>query len=304
MPDPQTGQLYALLSALSFSFGSVFISKGAKTRKDKGVLFSVFVTMLFSFVIWYVMEAGETQIDNSEQWLSGVFWFVMAGVFAMVFGRTLLYTSIRHLGVTRAGSVKRLNPFFAVICAYIFLSEPISGMDTLGMGAIGVAFGLLIYESRKRAQTVHEGEILSPTYYLWGVGSALAYALANICRKNGLIDFNAPAFGTFISASSGFVFFMIAAIFSTVYRENLRNLFSNINRWLFLSGIFVSAGQIFLFSALYHEKISTVVMINSLEIFIASFLSVVVFRAEVRPELTTYIAAIFATIGVILVATY
>lgn len=304
MPDPQTGQLFALLSAISFAFGSVFISKGAKSRKDKGVLFSVFVTMLFSFVIWILLEADEMRLENSEQWLSGVFWFVMAGIFAMVFGRSLLYTSIRHLGVTRAGSVKRLNPFFAVICAYIFLSEPITHMDALGMSSIGIAFGLLIYEARKRTHTVHEGETISPRLYLWGVGSALVYALANICRKNGLIDFNAPAFGTFISASSGFVFFLLAAIFSTVYRENLKSLFSNINRWLFLSGIFVSIGQISLFAALYYEKISTVVMINSLEIFIASFLSVVVFRAEIRPELTTYIAALFATIGVVIVATY
>ncbi len=304
MPDPQTGQLYALLSALSFAFGSVFISKGAKSRKDKGVLFSVFVTMLFSFLAWLVLESDQTEFDNSEQWLSGIFWFVMAGLFAMVFGRTLLYTSIRYLGVTRAGSVKRLNPFFAVICAAIFLSEPISGMDLLGMAAIGLAFGLLIYESRGRTQIVHEGETLSPAHYLWGVGSALAYALANVCRKYGLMDFNAPAFGTFISAASGFAFFLVAAVFSTVYRENLKTLFSNINRWLFFSGIFVSIGQIMAFAALYHEKISTVVMINSLEIFLASFLSVVVFRAEIRPQITTYIAAVFATIGVIVVATY
>jgi hypothetical protein len=45
-----------------------------------------------------------------------------------------------------------------------------------------------------------------------------------------------------------------------------------------------------------------VVMIASLEIFISSFLSVVVFRTEARPDLETYIAAAIATAGVIAIA--
>jgi drug/metabolite transporter (DMT)-like permease len=302
MSESLLGQLLALLSAFSFAFGSVFIAKGATDRRDKGVLFSVFVTMVFSFVLWILIEAGDTGRATSENWSAGMIWYMLAGVFAMVFGRSLLYTSIRYLGVTRAGSVKRLNPFFSVLCAAVFLSEPITGLDTMGMLIIAIAFGLLIQKSIKGGESAHAGETISPMSYIWGVGSAFAYALAYIARKNGLIEINAPVFGTMISAASGFACFGIAAIFTKTYRDNFRFMFTNLNRWLWFAGLFVSGGQILQFSALYYEKVSTVVMINSLEIFIATFLSVVVFRAERRPDITTYVAAALATIGVIAVA--
>ena len=302
MSESEFGQLLALLSATSFAFGSVFVAKGVRDRRDKGVLFSVFVTMVFSFVLWLLVEGGNTGLNTSTNWISGMVWFVLAGVFAMVFGRSLLYNSIRYLGITRAGSVKRLNPFFGVLCAAIFLSEPVTRLDALGILTIAIAFGLLIYKSMGSAETFHMGEKISPINYAWGVGSALAYALAVIARKNGLIEIHAPVFGTMVSAASGFACFGIAAIFTRTYRDYFRYMFTNLNRWLFLAGIFVSSGQILQFSALYYEKVSTVVMINSLEVFIASFLAVVVFRAERRPDIITYIAAVLATAGVMAVA--
>ena len=301
MSDPQLGQLLALLSAVSFAFGGVFISRGARLGGDKGVLFSVLVTMIFSFVLWIALEGGSLgQAEAGGRW-RGIAWFALAGILAMVLGRTLLYTSIQRLGVTRAGSVKRLNPFFSVLCAYLLLSEPITGWDGIGMAIIAAAFGLLIYRSTARGGSGPRDAHLAPVLYLWGVGSALAYSFAYVGRKNGLAEIDAPVFGTMISAVSGFVFFVIAAAFHPTHRNNLLRIFSNLNRWLFFAAIFVSCGQILQFAALFYEKVSTVVMINSLEIFMGSFLAVVVFRTERRPDAGTYIAAVLATAGVVAV---
>jgi len=303
MSDPQLGQLLALLSAIAFAVGSVFVAKGAKGGGDRGVLFSILVTMIFSCILWLLLEPGNIGQYGSERWWQGVAWFALAGILAMVFGRTLVYASIRYLGVTRSSSVKRLNPFFSVILAYIFLAEAITKWDIIGMCLIAVAFGLLV-SSNTNHDLVSESQNdkLSPAHYLWGVGSALAYAFAYIARKHGIEATDTPVFGTMISAATGFVFFTIAAIFSKTWFDNLRRIFSNLNLWLFLAAIFVSMGQILQFSALYYETVSTVVMINSMEIFIASFLSVVIFRAERRPDIGTYIGAIIATAGVIIVA--
>jgi len=302
MSDPQLGQLLAILSTFGFATGSVFVSKGASGKGDRGVLFSVLVTMIFSCSVWLLMEKEVLAINSGAVWWQGIAWFVLAGLLAMVFGRTLVFASIRQLGVTRSSAVKRLNPFFSVLLAYIFLAEPVTAWDGVGMFAIAAAFGLLLSKSSVAGQIGLPDLKLTPASYISGVTAALAYAFANIARKQGLIDINAPAFGTMISAISGFVFFIIAAVFVKGHRDNLRNIFTNLNRWLFLAAIFVSVAQILLFAALYYEKVSTVVMINSLEIFLASFLSVVVFRTERRPDAGTYIAALLATGGVIAVA--
>jgi drug/metabolite transporter (DMT)-like permease len=301
MSDPQLGQFLALLSTLCFAVGSVFISRAAKSKGNTGVMFSIFVTMVFSCLLWLLLKENSVSKELDASWWRGVAWFAVAGILAMAFGRTLLYASIRYLGVTRSSSVKRLNPFFSVLLAYFFLAEPITGMDGVGMVAIAIAFGLLLYNPGNTPLDNSSDKI--PTiYYLWGVGAALAYAFAYIARKYGVINLEAPIFGTMISAISGFLFFVIAAVFSKTYQDNLRNMFTNLNRWLVLAGVCASSGQILMFSALTYEKVSTVVMINSLEIFIASFLAVVVFRTEGRPDRKTIIAALLATVGVIAVA--
>lgn len=302
MSDALTGQLLALLSAVAFACGNVFISKGSSGGGDRGVLFSVLVTMIFSGLLWLVLEGGSFGTGNPEVWWAGIGWFALAGILAMVFGRTFLFASIRKLGVTRASAVKRLNPFFSVLLAFALLGEPITGLDGIGILSIALAFGLLIRRSLRRGVSDSQSRPPSLGSYGWGVGSALSYALAYITRKYGLLLIGAPAFGTMVSAVSGFIFFSIAAIFVAQYRDNLRNMFRNLNGSLVLAAISVSLGQILLFAALFYEKVSTVVMIASLEIFIASFLSVVVFRTEVRPDLETYIAAVIATAGVIAIA--
>jgi drug/metabolite transporter (DMT)-like permease len=302
--DPLTGQLLALISAVAFAFSNVFISKGASGGGDRGVMFSVLVTMVFSGLLWLTLEGGSLSTSNPDDWWTGIGWFVLAGILAMVFGRTLLFASIRKLGVTRASAVKRLNPFFSVLLALVLLGEPVTGMDGIGIVAIALAFGLLIRRSFQSSAAKVEAQTapLSLASYGWGVGSALSYALAYITRKYGLLLVAAPAFGTMVSAVSGFTFFVIASIFVAQYRANFRNMFRNLNVWLVMAAITVSLGQILLFAALFYEKVSTVVMIASLEIFISSFLSVVVFRTEARPDLETYIAAAIATAGVIAIA--
>jgi len=302
MTDPQTGQLLALLSATSFAGGSVFVAKGATGRGDRGVMFSVLVTIIFSCAAWLVVEGGSVGQVDSDHWWAGMAWFILAGILAMVFGRTLVFASIRHLGVMRSSAVKRLNPFFSVLLAFLFLSEPITGWDGFGMLTIAVAFALLLRRSWRTSAGKHPADRPPPVQYVWGVCSALSYAFAYIARKTGLGIIDAPAFGTMISAVSGFAFFIIAALFTHQYRENLRNIFTNLNRWLVLAAIFVSLGQILMFAALSYEKVSTVVMISSMEVFIATFLSVVVFRTERRPDTMTYVAAVLATAGVIAVA--
>ena len=231
MSDPQLGQLLAVLSMLFFSFGSVFISKAARERGDTGVLFSIFTTMVFSCVLWLIMERDRLPVEHDHTWWTGIAWFIAAGLFAMVFGRTLVYKSIHYLGVTRSSSVKRLNPFFSVVLAWLFLSEAITGWDGVGMFAIAVAFVLLIRNISKHPYLDPADEQLSMTGYAVGVGAALAYAFANIARKSGLIYLDAPVFGTMISAITGFGFFIIAAIFVRSYRTNLLNMFSKLNRW-------------------------------------------------------------------------
>ena len=295
------GQVLAGTSALAFSFANVFISKTSSSRGDKGVLFSVVITLGLSFALWLVLEAGSRdswQFDRTE-W-TGVGLFAAAGVTVMVFGRNLLYASIRLLGVSRASSVKRLNPFFSVILAVAILGEPLWASDIVGIALITGAFGLLVLESYRSG---NRGDVAPPlANYTLGVLAALAYAATYILRKLGLLALPEPALGTFISAGAGLAALAVIGVFSREYREKFINMFSYLDRWIVLSAVSVSIGQILLFAALAFEKVSTVAVIASLEIFVSIFLSIVIFRTETRVTPTVAMAAVLAFGGAIFLA--
>ena len=294
------GETLAALSALCFAMLNIVIAGPAGSRGDKGVLFSVIVTIGFSFALFLALEAGRINISATRDTAKGIGSFAFAGIAAMVFGRTLVFDSIRRLGATRASAVKRLNPFFSVLLAAIFLSEPVTLFDLAGLIVIALAFTLLIQDSFRKSRDGND--TAAPMAYLIGTGAALAYAVSYIGRKAGLNFMDAPALGTFISALSGFLGFVVLATFSENYRPMFRNLFQNIDRHVMAAAVLVSLGQVLMFAALAHEKVSTVVMISSLEIFFSIFLSTLVFRIEKRPRPVILVAAALAIIGVALVA--
>ncbi len=295
------GEILALLSALSFALFNVMVTTTSGSRGDKGVLFSVIVTIGFSFTVFLVLEAGRIDITPGRDTTLGFAAFAFAGVAAMAFGRSLVFTSIRRLGATRASAVKRLNPFFSVLLAAVILSEPVTGFDLLGLGAIALAFTVLISEGLARAKRA--ADTVSPLAYGIGAAAALAYAVSYIGRKLGLDLIDAPALGTFVSAVSGFAAFACLAVVSDTYRAMFRGVFANIDRPIVICAFLVSIGQILMFAALAHAPISTVVMISSLEIFMTIFLSWLVFGNETRPGPRILLAAALAILGVFFVAT-
>lgn len=302
MSEAQLGQLFAFGSALCFACSNVFISKGSTGKGDRGVTFSIIVTFFFALLLWLFVEKGQIAAETQDDFIKGVLWFALAGLFAMVFGRTFIYASIRHLGVTRASALKKLTPFFSVLLAFVLLGEAITSVDLMGMAMIALAFAILTRKSFQKLDPKEREQIPALVDYSWGVGASFSYGMSFVTRKYGLAYITSPAFGTMISAFVGFTFFLAAAVFSAKYRNNFRYMFRYLNIWLILAAIFVSGGQIFIFAALFYESVSTVVIISSLEIFLSSFLAVVIFKSEKRPGWDVYLAAIIAFIGAIAVA--
>lgn len=299
---PWTGELLALMAAFFFAASNVAIVKGTKAggRGDRGAMLSVGITVVVAALAWLVFEGGAMALPSEPGFWRGLAWYALAGIFAMAFGRAFLYVSIRRLGVTRSSAVKRLNPFFSVLVAAVVLGEAASGLDMGGMALIAVSFGILLQRSLGRV--AREGGAPPAVDYAWGVASALSYAFAYAARKLGLFVLPYPAFGTLVGALSGLAWYGIASIFVERYRREFSGMFQGTNAWLVLAGVLMSVAQVSLFAALFYSTVTTVVMIASLEIFFAAFLSVAVFRTEPVPEARVFLAAGLATAGVIAVA--
>ena len=117
------GQLCALASALSFALASIAISSNKRQGlPNDGAFLSVIMTVIFSLFLFLVFEDGALPSLGDPKLSEGVLWFCLAGLFAMVFGRTLVFRSIGLLGVTGT-TVKKMNPFFSILLAVIVLGS-------------------------------------------------------------------------------------------------------------------------------------------------------------------------------------
>ena len=300
MSEALLGQGLALASAFSFAFANVLIARSPGRRDSRGVVFSVLVTAVFAAVIWLVLESYDMQVVGNATWWKGVGFYALAGVLSMVVGRSFLYTSVRRLGVVRSSTVKRMNPFFSSVLAFLILDEIITTLGAAGMALLLFAFLLMMRESAKNQQA---GDDAPPPVwdYSFGVLSALAYGSAYIFRKFGIFELPFPAFGTLVSALTGLIAFLLAGLFVKSLRGQLTGIFSDLDRWMIMASVAVSLGQISFFAAIVYETVIVVVMIASLEIFIASYLSIFVFRLERKISLSMALASGLAFAGVILI---
>ena len=309
MSNSAIGQFCALASAFSFAFASIAISSNKRTgNPNDGAFLSVIMTVLLALGLFLIFEKASIPDPRDPVFLTGVLWFCMAGLFAMVFGRTLVFKSIGLLGVTRGTTVKKLNPFFSIVLAVIFLNEVLIGPELIGVLALATAIFLLISDKSRKYEYETENKpkkwsAILPLY-VPGLLSCMAYAVSYIARKNGLITMGSPAFGTFVSALSGVLFYLILALGFRSYRAFVCEGIQNIKPITIGIGLSMSVGQVLFFTALTYEELSTVVMIGSLETFIAIFLSVAIFKLEGRPSVKQVMAATLATTGVSLVAFY
>jgi len=214
------GESLALVAAFSFGCANVMVKKGISPKsKNNGAFLSVLITFGLAGII--TLAKGLFQ-DWPPYTAKGIGWFVLAGFLTAYIGRSLLFTSIQHLGSVRASTLKRLNSLFTVLIGVLFLHESMNLMVFIGMIMIFASSSFLMYEtiiSNRRLQK-HETAVANETTviksekekvskrnswikrfkfitslgYMYGVGSALAYSIGYVVRKEGLSEIPDPFF--------------------------------------------------------------------------------------------------------------
>lgn len=295
------GDALALVSAVAFATASIGIAKAKREPGiDSGVLMSIVLTGAWAVIGW-LLEKGVA--PNQSGHPAAVFaWFATSGLLATVWGRVTLFKAIHFAGVIRATTVRRLTPFFSVLFAWLFIGDSVSVLVGAGMVLMAGSFALVYVDNREKlGKQVFPGADI-PRGYTFGVLCAILYAASYVARKRGLEALPDPYLGALIGSAVAFVYFLVAALFSSSYRASLRTFLSWPDGWQLMAAFCISAGQILQFVALTYTQVGRVAIINSSEIFISSYLAAIVFKTESRPSLLLALATVLATAGIILVA--
>jgi drug/metabolite transporter (DMT)-like permease len=303
------GELFAIVSMTLFAAANISISTRHQGRASRGGAFlSILITLALSFAIWLAVGLrGEFAAPDRQ----ALVWFAIAGILTALVGRFFLFASLRHLGAVRGSAIKRLNPLFSVLLGISLLGERISGPMAIGMVLIIASFAVLIRQSLRAApesesDTSTQGGLarIANLGYLHGPVSAFAYASGYVARKQGLLAFPDPVFGTMIGAASGALCFVLLATSIGSLRADVRATFTELNPWLWLAGLFTSLGQLGYFAALRYTTVSKIALITSMEVFVTMFLTRVVLRIDGKLPADVWLAAALGALGTVLVIRY
>jgi drug/metabolite transporter (DMT)-like permease len=289
------GDGYALASASCFAAANVLIARGARPGDaDNGAFVSLLLTAAISGAGWIALGLVRGFEPVTAK---ALLWFAGAGVFTAYIGRVFFYASVQHLGAMRSSTMKRLNPFFAVLLGVAVLGESLTHGMAMGLGLIAASFVALVAGAPRGRDAPRErfARRLANAGYVYGPVSALGYATGYLLRKMGLADAHDAFLGAAVGCLVGAIIFAATAAFRAEYARALRATFQVPNPWLIAAGAMSSFGQILYFAALDVSPMSRVALIGSMEVFVTLFLGMLLLRR--RESLTPAVAAA-AVLGV------
>lgn len=133
-------------------------------------------------------------------WMA-VAYFVAAGFFAAILGRTFNYMSIDRLGVPISTALTGTNPLWAMILGVVFLGEEVT-FTTL-TGSILVVVGVALISGWGKNSNLNLKDIGMP------IASAFFYAASSAVRKMGLNILPESILGAVVGALTGLIAYPI-----------------------------------------------------------------------------------------------
>ena len=273
------GDALAIASASCFAVSNVTIARGARPGgEDNGAFVSLLLTSAIAGIGWIALGLARGFEPVTPR---ALLWFAGAGVFTAFIGRVFFYASVQHLGAMRSSTMKRLNPFFAVVLGVLVLGESLTGGMAMGLVLIAASFAVLVVGARKGAaggSAEPLGRTIRNIGYVYGPISALGYATGYLLRKMGLAEAHDALLGAMVGCIVGALLFLATAAVNKDYARAVRSTFANPNGWLVGAGVMSSLGQILYLAALSESPMSRVALISSIEVFVTLFLGAAFLR--------------------------
>jgi len=271
----EKGLIFALVAAVSFAAGMVYVRKaGSQTGESfTGAAVSVFIGLpFFAASVFYSGEWDKLWFISGRDFIL----LGAGGVVHFVAGRLLSYNAFRLIGANKSGAFIRTAPFYTVIFGVIFLNESFTVFIILGVLCI-VGGALLVSTERQSVGEEKQGRVAGAELkgILAALGGAFCWGISPILIKPGVEAIGSPFAGALVSyiASSAVMAFFL---FRQQHRQQMAQLRSVSNLTpLVIGGIFVAIGQLLNYTALSYSPASVVTPLlgtHVLFVYLFSFL--------------------------------
>ena len=247
------------------------------------------VVLAFSWLMVFVVgsQGGIAQISGTT-----LLFLVLSGL--STGASWLCYFKALQLGdVNKVAPIDKSSTVLTILLAFIFLGEPVSIPQALGVVGIGV--GTLLMIAKKE---VEDGKPHSKAWLVYAVLSAVFASLTSIFGKIGVENVESNL-GTAIRTIVVLVMAWVM-VFVTGEQKGIRSIGKKSWVFLFLSGITTGLSWLCYYRALQDGPASVVVPIDKLSILVTIVFSWIVLKEKLTPKAAVGLVLILAGTGAML----
>ncbi|WP_096435170.1 DMT family transporter [Alteribacter populi] len=288
------GYMLAFLSALCYSITNIVLKKGMSHSQYNGVWI---ITLINVIVLGHVLALAVIfgSLPNLNR--TGVILFAVAGFLINVVGRSLLYSSIRINGSSKAVAIKNSAPAFTVLFAVVVLHEQITLWPWVGISLIMV--GLLLLGVR----FFQEGaKVAQRSGYWLALAAAVAYGLGQGLTKQAMEYMYEPILGVFLGCLTAFLFLSVIEAGKGNIRSFIRANFQKINKYYVCAGVLTSLALLLFYLSVSYILVSYSVAILAIDPVLTVILSKFFLKKEEKVSFLILIVAVLVFIGATIVS--
>ena len=247
------------------------------------------VVLAFSWLMVFVVgsQGGIAQISGPT-----LLFLMLSGL--STGASWLCYFKALQLGdVNKVAPIDKSSTVLTILLAFIFLGEPVSIPQALGVVGIGV--GTLLMITKKE---VEDGKPHSKAWLVYAFLSAVFASLTSIFGKIGVENVESNL-GTAIRTIVVLVMAWVM-VFVTGEQKGIRSIGKKSWMFLFLSGITTGLSWLCYYRALQDGPASVVVPIDKLSILVTIVFSWIVLKEKLTPKAAVGLVLILAGTGAML----
>ena len=247
------------------------------------------VVLAFSWLMVFVVgsQGGIAQISGTT-----LLFLILSGL--STGASWLCYFKALQLGdVNKVAPIDKSSTVLTILLAFIFLGEPVSIPQALGVVGIGV--GTLLMIAKKE---VEDGKPHSKAWLVYAFPSAVFASLTSIFGKIGVENVESNL-GTAIRTIVVLVMAWVM-VFVTGEQKGIRSIGKKSWVFLFLSGITTGLSWLCYYRALQDGPASVVVPIDKLSILVTIVFSWIVLKEKLTPKAAVGLVLILAGTGAML----
>ena len=281
---------FALGSAFFAGITAVFAKIGIENvNSTLATALRTIVVLAFSWLMVFVVgsQGGIAQISGTT-----LLFLVLSGL--STGASWLCYFKALQLGdVNKVAPIDKSSTVLTILLAFIFLGEPVSIPQALGVVGIGV--GTLLMIAKKE---VEDGKPHSKAWLVYAFLSAVFASLTSIFGKIGVENVESN-----LGAAIRTIVVLVMAwvmVFVTGEQKGIRSIGKKSWVFLFLSGITTGLSWLCYYRALQDGPASVVVPIDKLSILVTIVFSWIVLKEKLTPKAAVGLVLILAGTGAML----